>query len=71
MHGCERADRCVGDPECPFVTQSMACVEEMGRQVRGLPYGGEYPAHPTCIDVTGVSQKPGSSWICGPQCPTP
>lgn len=25
--------------------------------------------HPTCIDVTAIDQKPGSEWICGPECP--
>lgn len=25
--------------------------------------------HPTCRDVSGIDQMPGSQWICGPECP--
>lgn len=26
--------------------------------------------HPTCIDTTRADERPYSSWVCGPDCPT-
>lgn len=32
--GCDRADRCVGDPACPFSMDSEACAAEVERESR-------------------------------------
>lgn len=57
-HGHPGAERC---GPCSF-----------DRTIPDLPrrYWGEHPPHPTCIDVTTAGYLPGSSWVCGPDCPT-
>ena len=58
----------------PEITRRIARIRaaEILLGIREKPnprFWGEHPAHPTCIDVTGIDQTPRSEWTCGPECP--
>lgn len=43
---------------------------EVSRETNLFPSNAINRPHPTCIDITTSSERPYSSWVCGPDCPT-
>lgn len=61
------------EDQAPMVKEAWRSAANAVRLVLDLPPVLEPSAtnrrHPTCIDVTKLTEPPRSSWVCGPGCP--